>query len=505
MARKAEFADLLKSPAAFRRAILVDVDGEPQPFRPDDWQRQDFEAMDPAWMRLAGIDPPANTDVKQRAYLERPRGHSKTTDIAISGTWVLAASRRKLLGVVAAGDQDQARLIRDAIDTLCRMNPWLAGLLEVQANRIINSHTGSELRILTSDGPTSYGLTPDFIICDELTHWRNRDLWDSLFSAAAKRAHCVLLIIANAGFSDSWQHAVYVAIQSDPAWYFHSLPGPCASWITADRLAEQRRLLPAIAYARVWLNQLSAGAGDAIETSQIAAAFSLSAPPAGPENGWVYVGGLDIGISRDASAFVAIGKHVGWTEQRSTTRRPRGTAAIMDDLGIADIHKTETETIHYPGSGRYRLSRLAIWKPTRGEKVQLADVEREILAAHRLFNLQCVAVDPSQAEYLIQRLQEQGVAAIATPFVAQNIRGMTTATLETFVEQNIELFEHEQLRADLGKLRIVEMSYGFKLDSPRGRDGHGDSATALSLSLLAAKDIMPAHLGRVQGELICYP
>ena len=57
-------------------------------------------------------------------------------------TYVLAASRKRLTGYCAAGDEDQAALLHDAADKLCHLNPWLAKLLEVQATLIVNKQTG---------------------------------------------------------------------------------------------------------------------------------------------------------------------------------------------------------------------------------------------------------------------------------------------------------------------------------------------------------------------------
>ena len=36
------------------------------------------------------------------------------------------------------------------------------------------------------------------------------------------------------------------------------------------------------------------------------------------------------------------------------------------------------------------------------------------------------------------------------------------------------------------RMRVVEKSYGFRLESPRDEHGHGDLGTAFSLALLAA-------------------
>jgi hypothetical protein len=241
-------AALQSDPAAFRNALLIDADAGPVAFGKalDPWQREDFAAIDPALRRVVGQDV---VEAKSRAYLERPRGHSKTTDIAVAVCWLLFASRRKLNGVACAADKDQAALIRDACDTLVRQNPWLAQIIEVQGTKIVNRHTGSTLTILSSDAASSYGVLIDFAIVDELTHWLRDDLWNSIFSAAAKRRYCLLLVISNAGFRESWQWELREAIRTDPAWVFRRLDGPVASWITPERLAEQRRLLPAKVFA----------------------------------------------------------------------------------------------------------------------------------------------------------------------------------------------------------------------------------------------------------------
>src|SRR5262249_7260794 len=148
----------------------------------------------------------------------RPRGHSKTSDLALLGAFLLAFSVRTLKGCVAAADRDQAKLLRDALATLVRLNPILdhgrtftingqraRGYLEVQANKVVNPRSGSELEVISSDVASSWGLIPDFIICDEVVVWRNQELWYSLISAAAKRKHCVVAVISNAGWLDTWQ------------------------------------------------------------------------------------------------------------------------------------------------------------------------------------------------------------------------------------------------------------------------------------------------------------
>jgi phage terminase large subunit-like protein len=501
-----------QDPAVFRQHLLIDTDQGPRALANamanDPWQWQDFLALDPGWRRVAGQNVAGGYS---RGYLERGRGHSKTSDQAVMATWALFASRRQLAGVAAAADKDQAGLLRDAIARLVSLNAWLATFLDVQRDRVVNIHTGSTLTILSSDAPTSYGLTPDFIVIDELTHWgERRDLWDSLLSAAAKRSHCMIAIISNAGFGagTSWQWALREAVQEDTRWYFHRLDGPVASWITQDRLDEQQRLLPALAYDRLWNNRWTTGSGDAIRPDDLAAAFDGSEPlPAGAP-GWVFFAGLDIGLSRDASALVVVGRHVGHTERRYIDRPPRHElpiAKILRDIGEWPPlpYLPDHEDVPHPATWRLRLAEVHAWKPERGERVSLEAVEARILDVHSRYRLSGLAADPWQAEMLIQRLQRQRVPIEGVPFTPSSLAAMATSTIEAFTDRNISLFDHPELRAELDKCKVIESKSGIRLAFDRNAQGHGDRATALALALSIAKRAMrpsgPVTLDRPIG------
>ncbi len=500
-----ELRRLQADPSEFRRSLLIDADGTPRRLGDvlDGWQRSDFAALDPGWKRAAGQ---AATGGCSRAWLERPRGHSKTLDIAVICTWALFASRRTLKGVAAAGDLDQAGLLRDAIEGLRRANPWLSEIIDVQKERVVNKHTGSELSILTSDAPTSYGLTPDFIVADEVTHWAKRDLWDSLISAAAKRAACLFIVISNAGFQDSWQFQIREAIRQDPGWHFSRLDGPVASWITPDRLAEQRRLLPDIAYRRLWLNEWSSGSGDALSPEDVSRAVTLSGPAAERQDGWAYAAGLDLGLSRDASALVIVGKHTGYLEIREAAAvELTDNERVLIDAGLREPPDMTPDFVDHPGTGRLRLVDVKVWTPTAGRKVDIEAIEKAIIDAAERFEGLRVGADPWQAAYLVERLRKRGLQIEPVDFMANNLKSMCSAVLEAFSEGAIALYDHPRLLADLKALRVEERNYGCRLVSPRGPSGHGDAATGLSIALHVLRNIETALPATIQRELVCWP
>lgn len=476
------FIALQHDPAAFRQALLIDTDAGPRPLGEclDDWQKTDFEALDSGWQRaVVGTSHEARF---QRAWLERPRGHSKSADLGIMAAWTLFSARRPLSGIAAAGDHDQARLLRDAIGKLLYINPWLAQILEVQNYRVLNTHTGSTLEIISSDAPSSYGLTPDFIVADELCHWKKRDLWDSLLSSAAKRACCMLVVITNAGLEDDWVWQTREAVRTDPNWYFSRLNGPVARWITPDRLAEQQRLLPSVAYRRLWLNEWTSGGGDALTKEDIEAAFGYGLGPMdGCVPGYEFVGGLDLGVTRDASAVVILG-----------VRRS------------------------YEGHGTIRLAHVGVWRPDKGRKVNLQDIEDSLIKLHLKYQLKRLNYDSWQATHLAQRLtaaglvtdtdrypavglvsESQGSAVRHRPKVPMfevpptggNLQSIASTLIEAFNDRRVRLYEHADLRRDLLRLRVEERSYGYRLTSPRDEHGHGDVGSAFGLAMLAASEL----------------
>ena len=128
-------------PSVFRNDLLVDVDGIVHKFGEvmDPWQIADFSAMDPALQRCNGRE---DTGGPNRIYLERPRGHSKTTDLAVTCTWALAFATRPIRGYCYAADKDQASVLKDAIATILRLNPWLSEILDAQRGMVKNIAAG---------------------------------------------------------------------------------------------------------------------------------------------------------------------------------------------------------------------------------------------------------------------------------------------------------------------------------------------------------------------------
>jgi phage terminase large subunit-like protein len=227
--------------------------------------------------------------------------------MALQLGWILLYGRPGLIGLAAAADSDQAALIRDALLRLAQWNAEIFEPLEFQKEIVRNRETGSQLKIITSDVGSSYGVLPDFIICDELCHWAKPDLWYSLLSSAAKKRDCLLVVLTNAGVGRGWQWEIRELAQESDLWYFSSLDGPQAPWIREDWLNEQRIMLPDPVFRRLWLNQWQHSDGEFLTLAEVEACRdeSLSPQQAGQPH-CSYIAAIDYAEKHDLTVGVLI-------------------------------------------------------------------------------------------------------------------------------------------------------------------------------------------------------
>ena len=137
------------------------------------------------------------------------------------------------------------------------------------------------------------------------------------------------------------------------------------------------------------------------------------------------------------------------------------------------------------------LADIRSWAPPRGGEIDLSAVEQAIVESQRRFHLSEPAYDPHQAALLVQRIRSQGVRAVEIPFAPANLTAMANVLLSSFRERRVDLYRDEQLVQDLLRLNIVQKSYGYRIESPRGgAGGHGDKATAFTLALMRAAEIV---------------
>lgn len=443
-----------RSPARFRRHLLIDVHGEAVRFGShlDDWQREDFESLDEAWMYAAKLSN--RRPVKRRGYLERPRGHSKTTDIAVMTMWAIMAAPLRISGYVAAASEDQAELLVQAADRVLQLNPWLEEIIEIQKGKITNYETGSVAKIVAAKSGTIYGQTPDFIVADELTHWTDKRVWTAIYSGIPKVPTSVAVVISNAGYGRgrSWQWKLREQFRQDPAWHFRSLPCPVASWLSSEDIEEQRRNLDDDEYRRLWLNKWLSDNKVGIPHNQVIDCTILEGPWKGTADGYdAIIGGLDVGITHDRTSLV-------W-------------------LGVDAVNQ------------RLRLLKHHTWSPGQFEngKVDLGVVEDQIERDYRQFGrVDCLYADDWQAVRTLQILGRQfRCEEVAFGSTAVK-RDMGKLVVDAFRTGWINLFYDEVLERDILALEVRrnDESRSLSLSAVRDETGHADSAFALAIGIM---------------------
>jgi hypothetical protein len=493
-------------PAAFRDRLVIPAGRGPVRLGEvmAAFQRLDFLALDAAFVALKeGRQPEPG-----RFWLERTKGGSKDGDLAVMLLWLLAFCPRALTCQVGAVDQEQAAEMQKSARGIIRLNGWLAGILEVQAFAIVNQRTESRADIIPADVGGSHGSRPDLLILNELCHLGKEEFALNLLDNAAKVPHGLAVIATNAGFRPSWQWSWREEARASRRWHFSSVMEP-APWLDPDELAEARRRNSPSRFARLWRGQWVSGGGDALDESDLAAAVRLElGPMTGAEPGFAFYGGLDLGVKQDHAALVVVGRHVGHVE-RGPEPEPVSLPPILAacvDLGLVDSPGLPERSYKlHPGTNRLRLAYCRSWAPRAGGQIDLEAVELAALATARRLGLTAIFFDPFQAALMAQRLRRQGVRLEEVVFSGQNLDALASGVLEVFKAREIDLYPEPELAQDLAKLRLVERSYGYRLEAARDASGHADRATALALAVLGSRRLRWLPPPRVERELVCWP
>ena len=244
-----------KSLMSYVNACLINCAGEPKYFGAvaEEWQINLLEALAPAIETIGGIgkNPPF-----RKFWITLPRGSDKTSLCASLFNWLMAFSRRRVNGVIAASNRDQALILEDAMRAEADLNPWFRDLIDYQQHRVlgqISSDSGiaqAQMQIISADAAGSYGHMSDFIICDELTVWQNEELWHSLISTQPKR-QAVVIALSNAGWTNTWQSTVHDMVKSSEDWYLYEPTGPkaIAGWMTRKTGRNSRKYCRTLYFA----------------------------------------------------------------------------------------------------------------------------------------------------------------------------------------------------------------------------------------------------------------
>jgi phage terminase large subunit-like protein len=385
-------------------------------------------------------------------FLTRPRGSSKTSDLAgVAIALLLEVLPNRGRGFCFGADQDQAALLLDAIAGFASRTEGLAGALKIENWRVTANHNGAQLRVMAADAASAWGLKGDLFVVDEFAQWPTtpgpRRLWDAILSAVPKVAGCRLVLLSTSGDPSHPSYKLLNQAKTSDQWRVAETPGPCP-WISERALEEQRRLLPGSQYRRLHLNQWVEAEDRLVDAEALRDAVRLDGPLE-PRSGERYVIGLDVGLKHDRT--VAAVCHA----ERIEGDRDRARLVVLD--------------------------RMLVFSGTRLRPVRLDDVERAVLDASKRYNRAPLRLDPWQSVGLGQRLSRQGIRVTEYPFSAQSVGRLASMLHMLLKDRRLWLPDDEELLDELANVRLKETSPGV-LRMDHDPDKHDDRAIALALA-----------------------
>lgn len=414
------------------------------------WQDELLRHKVPMFEALAGLWTPPQGFVWNFCDV-LPRGHDKSSLEGRLCSWLLLYSTRPINAYILAADRDQGRLIVQAMREEAELNPWVSDRLTFAADTVTGP--SGTVTVLPADVGGANGLRGNLYIFDEVTNWdkpKARDMWRTVMSGTAKVNPTVCGVLTNAGYIGSWQEKVIRPLARSKRWHYSEAPGPLASWMDAEKIAELRTQLASPAEARrlydnKWIN--AAEELDYLSRDEVLACFDDTRMyrPVGDARVRNYIVSIDYGPKRDRTACCVIHRE--------------GGLAVVDRLDV--------------WAGPCEPSEVLAW---------CKEIQRGFRVAEYV-------VDPYQLGFLIESLRRDrcnvheylsrgGAGNIE---IATVLRGfVATGSLRLYPGAGHELVD------ELSNLIVKRKSYGFRIDHDSSR--HDDQAVCLAMALVRSHE-----------------
>jgi hypothetical protein len=385
-------------------------------------------------------------------YDERRRGESKTEDAAAAGLAALLAGPPRHRSYAVAGDEDQAGLILDSIRGFKARSPVLEGI-DVQKSVVRNTINGSELRVMSSDDRTAYGLRPYRVFFDELSLQTDERLWSAMWTAIGKSPHSQMVAVSMAGWdfaSLGWR--IRELARSSDRYYFASREGSeLAPWLSAADMQEQRDTLHPADFARFWECRWTEPKGSWITHEMFQAAQRLESPVVSRRHDALHYGFVDVGLVHDATAIAVVHKH--------------DDTVYLDDL--------------------------ATFRGTKNEPVRLDAVEDVVMELTRRFHVTKWRFEAPQAAASVQRLQGRLGCEVEIRYPTSETQASLFGNLyRLFAAKQLAVYPHEELKREA--LNLVTRVVGGRIKVVDSNAIHQDHVIAVGGAAQLVAEHRPA-------------
>ena len=364
-------------------------------------------------------DNPVGT---RRAIISMPRKQAKT---ALAACLLLAhlcgppaKSRPNSQLYSAAQSRDQAAIIFSLASKMVRLNPALARAVTIQetAKSLTCPELGTRYRALSADASTAYGLSPSFIIFDELGQVRGprSPLYEALETATGAQEDPLSIIISTQAPTDADLLSILIddaQAEHDPRTVLKlytappeldpfdeatiKLANPAYGTFLNPRevldMASAARRMPArqAEYENLILNRRVEASSAFVSP----AVWKACDAEPGPLDGLTLYGGLDLSEVADLTALVLVGKRDGIWRVQPTFWLP--------EEGLRERANTD----HVP---------YDLWKArgylqtTPGKTVSYEFVAHELHALFKRYNIAKIGFDRWNYKHLRPWLLQAG-------------------------------------------------------------------------------------------------
>jgi len=361
-------------------------------------------------------------------YVEIPKKNGKTELAAVMALYCLVADGEEGGEVYsAAGDRDQAALVYGPAAQMVRNKKSLSKRLKVldSRRRIIDHKSNSFYQVLSADAYTKHGLNPNAITIDETHAHKNRELYETLTEGTdLAREQQLIIITTTAGIRDEtsigWELHEYArqvkeGVIEDPTF----LPVMYAAKDDDDWEDRKvwRRCNPSLGqifdiekleenYFKAKSNQAKQNTFRRFHLNQWVSQVSRYIPM----DAWrkcagdvdigkllrrTCYGGLDLSSKVDMTAFVLV--FPPWKKNGKWIVLP---TFYMPEDNI--VERSKTDKLPYD-----MWARAGLIKTTPGNVIDYEFVQKDVVNASKIYNLQEVAFDPWNATETAVKLQNQ--------------------------------------------------------------------------------------------------
>lgn len=403
-----------------------------KPFQLLEWQEQELIRPLFGWRRADG------TRRFRRGGIWIPKKNGKSTLAAGIELYMLIGDKEIGAEVyTAANDRQQAAIIYKHVKRMVELSPTLRqrigpkGIIP-STKTIYDSQTGSTLMALSADAPTKEGLNTHALIVDEIHAMKARALWDALVYGGASRRQALILSISTAGVYDpvsiGWEQYDYARQiangVNDTDWSFFQLIYEVekdADWtspdvwkranpsygltVKTDAFAEECREAQAEpkkqnAFRRYRLNQWVQQLTRWIPLDVWDENWPADHAPVTAESmaGQRCDGGLDLGATRDLSAWVKVFEC-------------KDDSEALDVLARFWIPEAALSNPRNPNRELYQQWVDEGWLETTPGNVTDQDfIEAAIVKDAQVFDLRSVGIDKLfQGQQLMLGLADEGI------------------------------------------------------------------------------------------------